>query len=846
MVRGFTFQDPQWGLRLQGSTIDPSWAKAPQVSFAEPVAGLAEGFMKGINQGDAMISRRSVGGQIQDMAKNPSKAEQLMGAGASYVQGGPGTDTIAAPYSRSVPTFAQGGAGATAKTMPSGTHWNAENRQAIIEEAQAAGYNPEDLATVMSYETAGSMDPWKRGPTTKWGQHRGLIQWGEPQARQYGVNPDMPFRDQVRASIKYLQDKGLKPGMGMLEMYSAINAGGISPSHFNRSDTAAGGAPGTVRDKVQSQMGAHRKRVQAWFGQDAGMPSPGAVAAPAPAPQVVAQQQQAAQPPVSAPAQAGQAPQAPGAPQTVQQQAQQVLAAPDQFDPRTVQWAAGVVGQQQGNQPAAVPQLSPSPNDREAAAAVTRNQVETQQQAQAPKPPTFMGIPSQAPGANVNPQAAVQGGGGQDILMGGSGGGSPGAPPQQPVATAAAAPPPQAAVAPQPVQRQAPAYRPPIRDAGGATDPRLLRAYGTAIAGGDPNTISAMQTMLQQSAKAGNGKVSLHNLPDGTTVLLDEATGEVSPYAQSGVTKAPETKEINGVTSQWNGQQWVPLSGGTAKAPETKDINGVTSQWDGQKWVPLGAGAGGMQHETIPPDAVERRRQLGIPDNDKRIYQRDPKDGVLKPIQEGRANEDKSLQVEQSVWQDFESQEPVKRYRGMEQAMQGLGGAFSQGNGPGDLFSVVQMFKAIDPTSTVSAGETANAEQAASLPSQLVGIYNKAVGAGGKFTPELRAEFYNTLRALYINQRAQVGRIKDTLGKRAGRYGLKIDDIVDFAPADFPKAEPTTFPDKIQGDQPQPPAAAPPLHLTVPGTRPQDRGASDAFDLNTNPPVIGGVRKLSD
>src|SRR5690606_16799416 len=58
----------------------------------------------------------------------------------------------------------------------------------IVETANALGIDPVDLATTISYETGGTFDPTKSGPTTKWGQHRGLIQFGEPQAQQYGVN----------------------------------------------------------------------------------------------------------------------------------------------------------------------------------------------------------------------------------------------------------------------------------------------------------------------------------------------------------------------------------------------------------------------------------------------------------------------------------------------------------------------------------------------------------------------------------------------------------------------------------------------------------------------------------
>lgn len=139
-----------------------------------------------------------------------------------------------------------------------------ELRDAIIATAQKLGIDPLHLATAISYETGGTLDPWKRGPTTQWGTHRGLIQWGEPQARQYGVGPDTSITDQLTAVGRYLTDRGVKPGMGLLDVYSAINAGRVGL--YDRSDANNGGAPGSVRDKVNNQMGGHRLKAAALLG----------------------------------------------------------------------------------------------------------------------------------------------------------------------------------------------------------------------------------------------------------------------------------------------------------------------------------------------------------------------------------------------------------------------------------------------------------------------------------------------------------------------------------------------------------------------------------------------------
>lgn len=153
-----------------------------------------------------------------------------------------------------------------------------ELRRLIAETANSLGINPVDLATAISYETAGTFDPRKKGPTTQWGQHEGLIQFGQPQQRQFGVDlssPEAAISSQLGpngAIAKYLKASGFKPGMSGLDLYSTINAG--APGKYGASDANNGGAPGDVRDKWENQMGGHRQKAMALMGADL---SPGAL-----------------------------------------------------------------------------------------------------------------------------------------------------------------------------------------------------------------------------------------------------------------------------------------------------------------------------------------------------------------------------------------------------------------------------------------------------------------------------------------------------------------------------------------------------------------------------------------
>ena len=139
-------------------------------------------------------------------------------------------------------------------------------RHGIRLSARALGIDPIVLATAISYETAGTFNPTKKGPTTKYGQHEGFIQFGKPQAKQNGVNWKDPIRSQLGpngAVVKYLRAAGVKPGMGLKDVYSAINAGRVG--RYGASDEAAGGAPGTVADKVAG-MSDHQRNAVRFMG----------------------------------------------------------------------------------------------------------------------------------------------------------------------------------------------------------------------------------------------------------------------------------------------------------------------------------------------------------------------------------------------------------------------------------------------------------------------------------------------------------------------------------------------------------------------------------------------------
>ena len=142
-------------------------------------------------------------------------------------------------------------------------------RDAIERGAQELGIDPIDYATAISYETAGTFSPTQPGPRTQWGQHRGTIQYGEPQWKEHGVKPD--FEDQVtRTNLDYLRKKGVKPGATFEQIYAAINGGSadrnLNTPEYMIKDGKRVPTGRTIADNIRNAQRDHRKKVLERYG----------------------------------------------------------------------------------------------------------------------------------------------------------------------------------------------------------------------------------------------------------------------------------------------------------------------------------------------------------------------------------------------------------------------------------------------------------------------------------------------------------------------------------------------------------------------------------------------------
>jgi len=131
--------------------------------------------------------------------------------------------------------------------------------QSINNAASNLGISPRDLAAAISYETGGTFDPNKVGG--KGNNYLGLIQFGPEERAKYGVRQGMTFGDQMQAVESFLRDRGVKPGMGLSEIYRTINGGNPNAS-LNASD-----GNGTIAQHIariqREHMGSADKFLQA-------------------------------------------------------------------------------------------------------------------------------------------------------------------------------------------------------------------------------------------------------------------------------------------------------------------------------------------------------------------------------------------------------------------------------------------------------------------------------------------------------------------------------------------------------------------------------------------------------
>ena len=96
--------------------------------------------------------------------------------------------------------------------------------QSILRTANNLGIDPNDLATIISFESAGTFNPGQRNLAG--GSAVGLIQFMPGTAKSLGTTSQalasMSFDEQMHYVEKYFKQRGIKPGASLAALYDAV------------------------------------------------------------------------------------------------------------------------------------------------------------------------------------------------------------------------------------------------------------------------------------------------------------------------------------------------------------------------------------------------------------------------------------------------------------------------------------------------------------------------------------------------------------------------------------------------------------------------------------------------
>jgi len=122
--------------------------------------------------------------------------------------------------------FARGDRFGAPQAQQRGTGFMSRDRrgQAVIASARRMGVNPLDLAAIFSFETGGTLNPNEPGRGAAAGRV-GLIQAGPNEMRAYGIRPGQTFEQQMKGVERYFISRGVRPGMGLEDLYAIVNGG---------------------------------------------------------------------------------------------------------------------------------------------------------------------------------------------------------------------------------------------------------------------------------------------------------------------------------------------------------------------------------------------------------------------------------------------------------------------------------------------------------------------------------------------------------------------------------------------------------------------------------------------
>lgn len=137
-----------------------------------------------------------------------------------------------------------------------------KDAQAIKNTAAHLGLDPVELTALMSWESAGTLNPSVMGGDG--GKYMGLIQFSPYNQQKYDVVPGQSIAEQMPKVMQYLLDAGFRPGEhGIEHAYSAILAGNPNESHWGLKDSNGTSASNAAH---RFSSGPHYEKAKDFLG----------------------------------------------------------------------------------------------------------------------------------------------------------------------------------------------------------------------------------------------------------------------------------------------------------------------------------------------------------------------------------------------------------------------------------------------------------------------------------------------------------------------------------------------------------------------------------------------------
>lgn len=119
----------------------------------------------------------------------------------------------------------------------------------------------------------------------------------------------------------------------------------------------------------------------------------------------------------------------------------------------------------------------------------------------------------------------------------------------------------------------------------------------------------------------------------------------------------------------------------------------------------------------------------------------------------------------------------IKNFIEIRDAYERVKTGVNQNSAAGDIALIFNYMKMLDPGSTVREGEFATAQNAGSIPTQILNLYNKAM-TGERLSSGQRQDFFNTAQNLYNSKKTYYDRATNFWGSQADAAGIPRDMVL--------------------------------------------------------------------